>query len=374
MQNSAAQTTKRIQMAKFPLDIGDTIEESLIFWLTLFFTNKAESHTNKGVKNEELRQECLDALAASPRSFEEIHKIIKDLKNAGLNGPSVYIKPLLLFSNTIIKKRFDSLKEVDSALIKSFLSKLTNNLSDATLINYKNSIVNFFHFISTYNENEPNSGIGYQFALDVKKFAGISSSTKKMPEYMTKDELDKFLVALDNFSFEKSDNQQNAQLTYRLAIKLILFTGARVNEIATLNYKDVSFDKDGIIIKITGKGNKERIATIANRNIKHDFDLYLQHVYPLCMNKKLFCGLSNHSISLNTIQVSGAVREVLKSAEIIKRKSGAHLLRHSYATHVYNQTRDLRLVQELLGHADSKTTQIYTHIDEERIKKTRDLF
>ncbi len=358
-------------MAKFPLDIGDTVEESLIFWYTRYFISKISTLTKEGVKNGTLYEECKDALAASPRTLEEIHKIINDMKRAGLNGPSVYIKPLLLFARAIIKSRFESLREIDEDFVQSFLSSDMYDKSDATLTNYKNAIINFLNYVSAYNENEPNSGNGYVFSIKIKKINGVSNNTKKIPEFMTKKEMDKFLKVLDEYEFGRN---ADAQIVFRVAIKLILFTGARVNEIASLNYKDISFEDDGIVIKLKGKGKKERVVAIANRNIKTDLDLYLKYIHPLCENGRLFCGIMNHKIDLNTRQISKAVEQVLDHAKINKQKNGAHLLRHSYATFVYNQTRDLRLVQELLGHADSKTTQIYTHIDNERIKKTRDLF
>lgn len=358
-------------MAKFPLDIGDTVEETLIFWYTRYFIYKADTLTKDGVKNDKLYKECLSALAASPRSFKEIHIIVNNMKRAGLNGPSVYIKPLLLFSEMVIESKIESLKEIDGEFITSFLSRVTCGKSSATLINYKNVILNFFNYMSTYNENEPNSGNGYIFVNKIEKINGVSSSTKKMPEYMTKSEMDKFLEVLNEYDFGRN---ANAQIVFRLVIKLILFTGARVNEITSLSKRDINFDESGITIKVKGKGSKERIVTIGNKNIKQSLELYLEHIYPLCENGRLFCGIMNHKIDLNTRQVSKAVEQVLDRAKINKQKSGAHLLRHSYATYVYNQTRDLRLVQELLGHADSKTTQIYTHINDERIKKTRDLF
>lgn len=358
-------------MAKFPLDIGDTIEESLVFWYTRFFTHKAEALNKDGIKNDALYEECLNALAASPSSLEEIHKIVNNMKRAGFGGPSVYIKPLLLFATMIVKSRLESLKEIDSDFMTSFLSRATHGMSDATVNNYKNATLNFLSYLSSSNENEPNSGNGYIFSVKIGKINGVSSSTKKIPEYMTKKEMDKFLEVLEGYEFGRN---KDAQIIFRLIIKLILFTGARVNEMVSLNKKDISFDDNGVVIKLKGKGKKYRVVSIANRNVKEDLDLYLKHTYPLCKNGRLFCGIINHEIDLNTRQVSKAVEQVLDFAKINKQKSGAHLLRHTYATYVYNQTRDLRLVQELLGHADSKTTQIYTHIDEERIKKVMDIF
>lgn len=358
-------------MAKFPLDIGDTIEETLIFWYTRYFTHKAEALNKDGIKNDALYEECLSALAASPSSFKEIHKIVNNMKRAGLGGPSVYIKPLLLFATIIIKSRLESLKEIDSDFITSFLSRATHGMSDATVNNYKNATLNFLNYLSSSNENEPNSGNGYIFSIKIKKINGVSSNTKKMPEYMTKKEMDKFLEVLEEYEFSRN---KDAQIVFRLAIKLILFTGARVNEITSLSKKDINFEDDRVAIKLKGKGKKDRFASIANRNIKTELKFYLEYMHPLCENGRLFCGIMNHKIDLNTRQVSKAVEQVLERAEINKSKNGAHLLRHSFATYVYSQTRDLRLVQELLGHADSKTTQIYTHIDQERIKKVMDIF
>jgi integrase/recombinase XerD len=357
-------------MARFPLDIGDTVDESLLFWSTRFFLNKTTILSGRKVTDDALFQSCVDELSKSPVSFDALHDISNRLKKSGFGGVSVFAIPIITFAKHTIEKQIESLKEIDDEFVTHYLAVTTKKMSDATKINYKNAVLNFLNYISSHNEDSPGSGSGFIFHIVIKKFGGLTSKTKKMPEYLNKEEMDKFLEAVDNYPYRND----GSRLLFPLVIKLIHFTGARVSEIVGLNTKDVVVVSDGLVIKLNGKGNKERIVTIANRNIKKEYDLYNQHFASSCENKKFLCGLCDKKKELSSVQVSAMIRKVLKFGNISKSKSGAHLLRHSYATYVYGQTRDLRLVQELLGHADSKTTQMYTHIDQERIKKAMGIF
>jgi integrase/recombinase XerD len=104
--------------------------------------------------------------------------------------------------------------------------------------------------------------------------------------------------------------------------------------------------------------------------IKNDLSSWLDVKY--CDNNLLFCNQKGKPLS--QAYISSIVEKILLSVGIRKEKNGAHMLRHTFATLLYQKNKDLILVQESLGHADINTSRIYTHFDKDKLKKTTDIF
>jgi integrase/recombinase XerD len=134
--------------------------------------------------------------------------------------------------------------------------------------------------------------------------------------------------------------------------------------------KDFNKDSDAYIIQVRGKGNKPRVVMIKESIIKRD--LIEWETIKNCNNNTLFCNQKGDLLS--QAYISGIVEKILLSAGIRKEKNGAHMLRHTFATMLYQKSKDLILVQESLGHADINTSRIYTHFDKDRLKQTTDIF
>ena len=138
----------------------------------------------------------------------------------------------------------------------------------------------------------------------------------------------------------------------------------RVSEALGLHVKDVILEDGFYIFQIKGKGNKPRIAMIKERYIQKDLKDWL------CIRNEnsplLF--QSRTCKALTQSYVSYIMDKILLNAGVRKEKNGAHMLRHTFATKLYQKNRDLVLVQEALGHADINTSRIYTHFDKERLK------
>ncbi len=150
-------------------------------------------------------------------------------------------------------------------------------------------------------------------------------------------------------------------------LELMYATGARVSEVAGLEIGFINFDYK--FIKCRGKGSKERIVPIGSKAIDA-VNEYLEEARPaLCKDKK--CGnllfLSKSGKHLRRENIWEIVRKCALKAGISKHLS-PHTLRHSFATHLLEGGADLRSVQEMLGHVNISTTQIYTHIDKTRLK------
>jgi len=155
-------------------------------------------------------------------------------------------------------------------------------------------------------------------------------------------------------------------------LELFYSSGLRLSELCGLRLETVDFE-DGFL-RVTGKGNKTRVVRIGKKALE-SVQNYLSNERPSLVTKKT----SSHVfISVRGTALSpDRVRQIVKKrAELagIKQNIYPHLLRHSFATHLLEGGADLRVIQELLGHADISTTQIYTHVDRERLKSVHKQF
>jgi integrase/recombinase XerD len=150
-------------------------------------------------------------------------------------------------------------------------------------------------------------------------------------------------------------------------LELLYATGLRVSELINLKFNDIDLAND--FVRVIGKGSKERIVPINESAVKW-MTLYLKDYRPTILKNKNseYLFISN---ALKPISRQGFFKivkqEVVRAG--IKKDVSPHVLRHSFATHLLNHGADLRVIQELLGHSDISTTQIYTHLVNEKIKK-----
>jgi integrase/recombinase XerD len=156
------------------------------------------------------------------------------------------------------------------------------------------------------------------------------------------------------------DTKSPQGLRDKCIYELIYSAGLRVSEAAGLNIRDV--DIKGGVAKVRGKGNKERLVLFGDKAAVQ-LKLYLQEVRPKLAGKvnksdALFIGKSGKRLSRK-----GIWKNYAKWTSLAGTSSRLHTLRHSFATSLLSGGADLRTVQELLGHADLSTTQIYTHVD-----------
>jgi|SRR3989338_5852029 len=172
---------------------------------------------------------------------------------------------------------------------------------------------------------------------------------KKIPEVLTKEEIQKLLQVIEN---RKS----------RLMISLIYACGFRVSELVNLKIKDLNFEEKSGFVR-SGKGRKDRFFNIPNFLIK-DLQTQIKNQQET-RQEFLFTGPNGKLTDRNIQKI---VRKAAKKAEI-QKSVHVHTLRHSYATHLLENGVDIRIIQELLGHADLSTTQIYSHVSTQQLKK-----
>jgi integrase/recombinase XerC len=166
---------------------------------------------------------------------------------------------------------------------------------------------------------------------------------------------------------ERSVGQQPSALMERVAFELLYATGMRVSELAGVNLQDI--DHSRALIRVTGKGNKQRMLPYGSP-AADALDQWIRFGRPKLQTEK-----SPDSLLLSSRGLRVGVRQLysLVARELGQTptgKAGPHTLRHSAATHLLDHGADLRAVQEILGHASLGTTQIYTHVSVERLRKS----
>ncbi|MFA5146352.1 MAG: site-specific tyrosine recombinase XerD [Candidatus Omnitrophota bacterium] len=191
--------------------------------------------------------------------------------------------------------------------------------------------------------------------------AGVLESPKlirPLPNVLGALEVEKLLGA--------PDTRDWMGLRDKAALELMYATGMRVSEMVELTMDGLNLDVG--FIKCKGKGGKERIVPIG-REAKNSVLRYIEKVRPRLLKKKtdshLFLTRLGRKVSRQSFWKM--IKRCAKAARV-KKDITPHTLRHSFATHLLERGADLRVVQEMLGHADISTTQIYTHINKERLK------
>lgn len=177
--------------------------------------------------------------------------------------------------------------------------------------------------------------------------------------------LPKFLSEEEMVSFiESAPTDKEMGKRDRAILELLYSSGIRVSELVGLNLLDV--DLIGNIAKVAGKGKKERLVPLGNKAT-----LALKDYLDSRKHKSNAVFLNKRGGRLTTRSVCDITHKYIKMVATTKNVS-PHVLRHSFATHLLNRGADLRSVQELLGHANLSTTQIYTHVTTDRLKKVYD--
>ncbi|QOG11377.1 tyrosine-type recombinase/integrase [Arcobacter sp. FWKO B] len=349
---------------KYPIDFLDSFNKSLLFWMQNFIKMKLSTLSNRQVSDTEAFAQILYRFRKPIEKIEELKSLTKQARQCGLIGINTYINPLEKLYYELCKSGFASLEEIDEEYIIDFLAIHTSNLADATKKNYKMAVLSFFKYIDKNNKDD--HGKSFVYGFELKNWAGLSGQKgNKLPTHLNDEEIKKFLEALEITEFKNYSSAKN-----RLLIKTILYSGMRVSEALGLKYKDITLENGYYLFRILGKGNKYRLAMIQENHIKKDLQMWLEYRPIDC--ELLFC--SRTAQKLSQPYVSYIMEKILSVAGLRKEKNGAHMLRHSFGTKLYNQSHDLILVQEALGHSDINTSRIYTHFDKERLKKAANIF
>ena len=275
-----------------------------------------------------------------------------------------------------VGKYLDYLK-YERKLSDNTLASYSNDLKDLDIYFDGNLLENKYDDMSTYFNNINNIGSRslahhitvvnsfYDFLVREKVLENnpclniiLPKLPQKLPNYLTEEEVNKLL---DINLVTPYDYRNKAML------ELLYATGLRISELVNLKITDI--DLHNCFVRVFGKGKKERIVPIGDVAIKY-LTIYVDRYRDVILKDKIsdYLFISN---SLKNISRQGFFKILKKECQRcgIEKNVSPHVLRHSFATHMLAHGADLRVIQELLGHEDISTTQIYAHLVNEKLKK-----
>lgn len=277
-------------------------------------------------------------------------------RNLALNTIDAYSRDLKNYVHYLELKGLKSVKGIKQKHIRGFIRELADiHLSASSISRVFSSIRSYHSFLNAEHwiENNPSQ------LLEAPKLP------RKLPEVLTVQEVDDILDAID---------ESSALAMRDLALLEILYSaGLRVSEACNLNLTGLLLDSE--MIRVFGKGSKERLVPMGKSAMQR-LDDYLHFDRPELARKRETKGivfLSQNGRPLTRMTVYNILKKWSLAAGITKKIS-PHTLRHSFATHLLEGGADLRAVQEMLGHADISSTQIYTHLDKEYLKEVHRTF
>jgi len=265
------------------------------------------------------------------------------------NTLAAYARDLYTFSSFLRKRHINSFKDVERSNITDFMfSQKDKGLSANSVARSLAAMKVFFRFLAREGFIKD----------DIASLIECPKLWRNLPDVLTFEEVEKLLNAPNTKEWKGIRDKAFLEIMYA--------TGMRISEIVGLNLSDVNMDLG--IVRCLGKGSKERIVPLG-RTAKTAIDRYVSKVRPRLLRTSSERGLflTRLGRKMSRQMLWKIIKEYARKAKIPKSIK-PHMLRHSFATHLLERGADLRAVQEMLGHANISTTQIYTHINRERLK------
>lgn len=245
--------------------------------------------------------------------------------------------------------------EVTLAKVREYLYFIQKfNYKKNTIARKIASLRTFYKFLYREKRSDSNPAM----SLNAPKRA------KSLPKFLTPFEVEQIL---NNINIETPAGFRNKAI-----LELLWATGMRVSELSGLNFEDLNLEENEI--RVFGKGAKERIILVTDR-AKSFLERYIKTARPIIAkgytvseNEDSPVFINSTGFRLQTQSIRKAINEVVDKIQLPKHVT-PHVFRHSFATHLIENGADLRVVQELLGHASISNTQIYTHISSQHLKE-----
>ena len=276
---------------------------------------------------------------------EEFKSFLFVDKKYSENTINSYLNEYDKFNNFFNNKDVSKITTDELEEYLSYLKK--NNLSSRSISHNISVIRTLYKFLL----------INKYIEKDIAVFLELPKLKKSLPKVLTIEEVDKLLdISLINeFSYRN-----------KAMLELMYATGLRVSDLVNLKLNDI--DIDSCLVKTMGKGSKERIIPLGDYALFY-LKEYVYKYRTLMMKDKIhdYIFVNNHGSKLTRQGFFKIIKELAKEKGINKDIS-PHTLRHSFATHLLDRGADLRSIQEMLGHSNIATTQIYTHISNKHIE------
>lgn len=272
---------------------------------------------------------------------------LKGIRNASENTISSYSGDLRQFTEFCSERSISEIEDITQKHIRAFLVKLnSNNNSTGTISRKLTSLRNLFNFSlrSDYIEKNP-----------LKEISN-PKITRGIPEILPLDSYLKIINLID-------EECEDIKFQTKSIFELLYGCAIRVSELCNLDIGDISYESR--TLKVYGKGSKERLVPLGEKSIEA-LNEYMLTLTDRSFKNPLF--LSSRGERIYPRFVQRLVKKYIQKVSDVSKKS-PHILRHSAATHMLDRGADLLGVKEILGHENLKTTQIYTHVSVERLKK-----
>ncbi len=289
----------------------------------------------------------------SKQDLEDFKSYIIAEKNFSQHTAKAYCSDILSF---LVWMDDESCEEVNFSKIRDYIHFIQKfNYKKTTVARKIASLRTFYKYL--YREQKIDSNP----AMNLNN----PKRPKSLPKFLTPDEVEQIL---NNTKIETPAGYRN-----RTILELLWATGMRISELSGLNFGDLNLEHNEI--RVFGKGSKERIILVTDR-AKSFLERYIETaralipkgfpVPPQDEDSPVF--INNTGYRLQTRTVRNVINEVVEKINLPKHVT-PHVFRHSFATHLIENGADLRIVQELLGHASISNTQIYTHVSTQHLKE-----
>lgn len=282
--------------------------------------------------------------------FSDFRYYLQNDKRLSDNTVSAYMTDLELYGEFLIKyQNISDIVNVNDDHINKYIASLKRaNLSKATISRKIIAIKEFHKFLYSEKISDENPA----------KYIDMPKAAKSLPVVLSKEEINKML--------ETIDTSTPLGLRNKAMLETLYASGLRISELVNLSISDIHLREKYIVV--IGKGDKERMVPLGDIAVT-SLRNYIEKGRPFLSKKGgniLFYNYQGNSISRQALY-----KYIVKLAKDngIEKEISPHTIRHSFATHLLEGGTDLRIVQELLGHEDISTTQIYTHIDRTRLKE-----
>ena len=287
--------------------------------------------------------------------FKNYLKLERSLSD---NSVSAYLNDINKLVSFIKRKNLGEIKysDVNSILINDFIEEIYNSgISTYSQARTISGLKSFFSYLLLEEKIE----------IDPTELIESPKLSKKLPETLNIEEIEKILNSIELNSFEGLRN--------RAIIETLYSCGLRVSELTNITFQNLFLDIG--FIKVIGKSSKERLVPIGTSAIKY-IKKYNDEYRKLINVKEgnegfLFLNRRGSKISRNMIFI--IIKNISKKI-FLNKKISPHTFRHSFATHMIEGGADLRAVQEMLGHESITTTEIYTHLNKEYLREVVNKF
>lgn len=290
--------------------------------------------------------------ANSKQDLEDFKSYIIAEKNFSKHTAKAYCSDILSY---LVWMDEQSCEEVNFSKIRDYLHFIQKfNYKKTTIARKIASLRTFYKYL--YRERKIDNNPAMSLTNPKRP--------KSLPKFLTPDEVEQIL---NNTKIETPSGYRN-----RTILELLWATGMRISELSGLNFGDLNLEQNEI--RVFGKGSKERIILVTDR-AKNYLERYIETARDLIPkgfptpkrdeDSPVF--INNTGYRLQTKTVRNVINEVVEKINLPKHVT-PHVFRHSFATHLIENGADLRIVQELLGHASISNTQIYTHVSTQHLK------